>query len=1753
MWYPIFVEKGDPGHANFSLLFMIFFSYLTFLLAASFVRCSDSSSSQPKVTSITDAIRLVEETHGSCSTQEITEFMHDSALFEGTKFVLDLDLFAYLAKQTEPQPIVHLAEDLTRALLTHIHKSPMMVENRAVVKVFLNFELMAERLILMKSFSTIMMLQADFHANYLQKVAACKLLCIEGIKSTCPFLFRSSFEVSRLTMCRRVREYSFGLGDKFFQTAFPSEAIILEHVKDMLAFKSSSSNGLEASSNVQRLHSYLQLGNILKDAVAKDYIVMPFIFWLNTLCCEISGLPEYYQNIIYQEVTKASPKFLLSYMETAFPEDTLLRHFARGSSTSISSIAKRLDALPTLRLKYLYLTGVFFKLFKTPSKCVISSVALKKRIVNALTFVGYGSDQCFMRRYFFGAEKEQMIILGVLNLSNDEEKDQLNTFRETIRGEMSPELKEFLAIPQVYNLLFIHYEDVEHSLLLTFDNIKPFQSDFLSMRRNVLEDINHIFPNFKEKLIASKETNKLDVAYVKQVALGTFSKLLGRMLDDPNNPNEGTMFAGSLSFINKHSSLTQISLFQETMPEKSSLKKNAHLQNRLFFIIHCMAEYVIRKQLSECEKLECNLKPHEEITDPVELLVHLEGFNHDNKNEQEESLSLIQKLPVDSSKRQLAINAYVVLLKSKGINPNIVLPQYIAESKEPEPQTRGVDLWNYAIQQLLVLLEKQYSCPSEDHESNILTLLRTLYHEGEENEYWQRTKQLMRSIQELAVEVGLFNFSTEGLRKLVDTLDIDLQHVMKPARSLPLDRRQALMDNPLFSVQFKTFLIQNVCLNVLSVNYELKDEQQHSKTFIMAHMSNIAMLSLISSSMRDRFFAVSTLLRDSYPTLKRVIRGYLTVTKAVVRNSELEKCKPCIDEAVSFMEIGLIRGFVSSKVCEYVSATFAYVLLAEKLPLVRVSSTEYGHINIKPACHLVEKRRNSPSWRIAEKPIIESNAGEEDDEECTLEFDRTSFTKFVDSLFTVRMPPSDESTASNSANTMTAQKSLQPQGQVEPTAKNSSHLCAAVPLEKEEKANTITNPSSLMQLNSEEKKSERESHNPTRPSRSIRRNHTNNKNTTKKNKQKTSNEKSKASNDLVEKIAQSQAEKGDTSCLKAIKTSLQEDSNHISDDPLTKIDAIEDSLSKKGKVDLTTDRKTPPSVQDYNTEHSSVQSRKLKALPELLCKSPKPSSAKKPVAQILISKDSDISSQPEQKNGRISASNTSQRKSQALKESNQTNTDSKPTNIGRESSNKTAGKKDTNLGRKGATLPNHSEVPKTLNKSSYATALNLKPVTSQVNAQEAKSLPKEPMVKPQVEAKQAKSTTIRQPTYWQKSAEKNATEQLNGAMSRKSKTPLKKKTFRSINDPLMNRDEKSTQYEPSKEPLRKTSDYPKEIPSELLKVGMKQSMARTEMCSPNAPSTDVESHSWHFDSWQDVSEDMLEFMFTPSQSSIFSFSPIHYVYRFDQQTIVDRYFSPNPSLNSEIFTLDRLNAKDLDVLLLLLQHATSVAIDFEMRGVKAKNGGSTVEGVKEHKVFQMGLCIVKKKDGVDYVSTWRINACENGQLEEHMFNKESLEFLKKSLGENFVKDLRPILLDYSTLRAIFNEIQARNVPVIVHNGYADLLHVSKIMGEDISGITFDNFTPLFSSINDSKYLCKELNEVYKGKNMTESIIWDTKLETLMATFYPLMVKCEEKKMHDGAYDALATYLVYSGVIKRLQALHVDYHTIPRKLFKMVHF
>ena len=1680
------------------------------------------------MTSLTEAIRLVEETHGRCSTQEISEFLHDSALITGSKFFLDLDLFEYLAEQTEPQPIVQLAEDLTRSLLTHLSKSPVLLENRAIVKVFLNFELMAERLLLMMSDLVFLKQQGDFHFKYLQRVAVSKHLCVKGIQSSSnPFLFRYSLEVSRLTICHRVRIYSKNFGEEVFESAFPSDPVIQEYVMGMWAFKDSSI-GIEPSSNVQRLLTYLQLGDVLNDAVGKDYIAMPFIIWLNTLCSGISsGLPEFYQIIIYKDVTEASPKFLLTYVETAFPEKTLVEYYSKESSNSSIDVAKHLETLPTLRLKYLFLKSVFLRLFNPPlSQHPVTSIELRERIGKAISFEVYGSDQCLMRRFLFGNEKEHLIILGVLNLSNDEEKPQLKAFRDTIREEMSPELKEFLAIPQAYEYLFMHFEVIHYSLLVTFDTIKPFQADFLSMRKKVFENSSHVFPNYEEKLIKSKETNKLDLDYLEQVSLGSFHKLLGCILDHDNTSSNGSIFPGSLRFINEPSCPN--TLFQETMPTNSSLKCNARLQNRLLFVVQSMGENVICSQLSDRENAHLERTPYEKITDPVELLVHLEAFTNENLNSQEDIYSLIQKLPCDSSKRQHVLEAYIVILESRGINPYITLRQYISKCNEPEPQTRGLDLWNYAIQQLFVLLKEQYNFPSEDHESQILNMLRVLYHEVEENEYWERTKNLMKSIQELAVEVGLFNFSPEGLGKLVDTLDINLHNVMNPTRNLTLDRRKVLMASPLFSAEFKTFLIQNVCLNALSTTEAVKFMPLHSKSFIAANNSNIAVISLVNRTMREQFHGVPEGHQAMYPTLEKFISSYLTKTNFNLKKKDMDDALDLINEAISTLEIGIINGLASKEVREYVASAFAYALAANELP-VGTFYLKHGLINVSPRMDLLRERKSAHSWRIlvemTKASIKESNVN-------PLEPCKASIISLMDSVFTVLKTLSEDPKAmkqhptiakTTASNNSKATKKSRTQKQVG-KAKISSHLNAP---KKEENVKTITNSSATTQK--DEKLTETGSLNPTRPSRTLMKTNNRNKNTS-KNKQKTSDEKSKAGNYLVEEIARPQIEKSDTSAdnhLEALNPNLREETNQVSNDS---------SHSKTDLVDLV-DRKAPFSFQKCNSKRRSVKPRSLRTPLE------KVEDTKKPAVANLIPKGNGISSQIIQNTEKASESNnlTLQNKPQAPKGRYQAKTETRPDNIGKKSSDTTEAK-NANFVRKGTNLPNHSKVSRTLSKSSYASALNHNLKTQQAKVPETKSTARKPVVNPPVEAQQTKPIISSQPTYRQTNADMNVTEQPKEG---KKKSTIAKSTYKPINDPLMTL---ATQSRSSNEPLREST---KEIPSELLKVGMKQPMPVTELCCPKAPRLDDKSHSWPVDI--EIPERMLEFMFTPSQSSLFSFSPIHYVYRFDQQTIVDRYFSPNPSLNSEIFTLDRLNAKDLDVLLLLLQHATTVAIDFEMTGVKAKNGGSTVEGVKEHKVFQMGLCIVKKQDGVDYVSTWRINACDNGQLQEHMFNKESVEFLKKSFGKNFVKDLRPTLLDYSTLRAIFNEIQARNVPVIVHNGYADLLHVSKIMGEDISGITFDNFIPFFCSVYDSKYLCKELNEVYKGKSMTGSIIWDTKLENLMAIFYPVMVKPEEKKMHDGAYDALATYLVYSEVNKRLQALQFNYQSIPGMLFKMIHF
>ena len=452
---------------------------ITSFLLASLACCTASAALKPDVQrSLFDAIGLVERTHGCCSTQEISEYMTTPELFNGTKFVLDLSLFEYLAEQTEPQSIVNLAQNLTSSLLTFFSASPILVENRAVFKVFLNFELMAERLLMMKSeFKNLQEEESNKlkseYSEHLRKIASCKVSCQRKIENCSnPFLFRFALEVGTLTVSRKVREFSKYCGDKVFQDAFPFDPIIQEYIEDM--WETKQNINVEATSSEQIILTYLRLDDILHEAVGKDHIASPFILWLHAFSNDIFVLPEFYQNHIYNVLTECSPNFLLPYAETAFPEQTLVKYFTKASLSSGSSsfVEKKLNELPTPRLKYLFIKSTFLGLFQ-PSH-FLDSFKLSKWIKNAITLKAYGSDECYILRFLFGNESEHLIVLGVLKVSN-EEKEQLKLFRAAIRKAIPSTLKEIVVIPPIYNLLFIHSEDVQNSLLATFENLGPLR------------------------------------------------------------------------------------------------------------------------------------------------------------------------------------------------------------------------------------------------------------------------------------------------------------------------------------------------------------------------------------------------------------------------------------------------------------------------------------------------------------------------------------------------------------------------------------------------------------------------------------------------------------------------------------------------------------------------------------------------------------------------------------------------------------------------------------------------------------------------------------------------------------------------------------------------------------------------------------------------------------------------------------------------------------------------------------------------------------------------------------------------------------------------------------------------------------------------------------------------------------------------------------------------------------------------------
>ena len=1576
--------------------------------------------------------------------------MNNPDLFKRTKFSLDLDLFDYLAEQTEPQAIVNLADNLASALAVHLSKSPILLEHRALVKLFLNFELMAERLLLMSA------------PELLKNVASSKIACRNAIEECSnPFLFRMALEVSNLTICRKVRKYSEACSNPLVQKAFPPNAIIPEYLDEIKALNHYSS--IEKSSSTRRILTYLRLGDILVDAVGPDYVAEVFRLWLSTFCNEIPTYPFYYQTLIYQEIAKRSSKFLLSYMETAFTDATLVQHFSKLSSNLDSSnILEELNSLPTMRLKYLFVKGTFSKLFKPLlSLTSVPSDNLRNILREVINFDVYKMEHCSIRRFIFSNDDKNrlQISLFMMKLSN-EEKEQLKNMRETVRKEMTPVLSELLgtiqspAYKSIYELLFVFSDDVDRSLLLTFENMKHLQADMLTMSEERQKDKHHVFPNYREMLTDKKkrETNVFDLVYIKKVALATYSKLLDYM---KGMPNSDCVFPCFIVFINKGQ--PPISLFKNTLPEKLSLRNNVELQSRLLFVILGLAEYAVLTVIWEREKPSQVLSIHN-CTNPVELLVHLEKFDHDSKEEQEDSWKLIQNMSENSDQRQHVLYTYMIILESRGINPDITLHKYMTECNVLQSNQQTPDtLLRYVIQTLIPMLKRQYNFPDKIHESNIRGLLEILNLEKKEE-----TKSLMNFIHKLAREVAFLTFTPEGLCQLFGTLMFNKDECFHPIRKLPIGRRTFLMNSQLFSVEFKTFLIQDACLNIPREGV-IVDQQLYSKSFSIANNTRLTYLPYVVSEDRKSLLNYSPDQIHLVPKVEKIIYTFLTTGERTdVDLPNLAKAQ--VINGISAMELGLIRGIANAEVLNFVSSTFAYYLGTKKFRrlmspnLINIDQPTSSSASSKAE---VEKEKQLPEslpvvmikqLNSNEKTISNSLIPTETDIEVLLK-DLKNATKMLQEQNLIIQKTPDTSKLSKS---IAIPEKIQPsQNILEPQMNISTNTNATQPAEK---GKIETSP-----------KKESEPRNP-RAARSPRP------------------QKTKMNFRYQEKTkSTSSTQTPDKEDISSSKSSTTESDNatEYNKSSSPQLEAIKKCEKPEVTVTISTQEMKPQeSVQTIETLVSSTA----------------------PINQIA---EVDIA-----------ASKTGLNSSAYMKTLPRKRT-STVSGESVENSNRNAVKSEIKPYLKGnadkRTRSEYQIKRPPIQRQNSQVIKNASSQTSMLSSVPQNELKEKSDIRTTHQSKMTTHAQNNSPvkSHW---VVKPAQASNNESLSSIGETPVLKRRSSDSCD-----DNTALSY------LRKSC------------VGEKDSRKKLKI-----PAVSNSSNS-------------------SSSSSVIGNEPEitlqNPVAQWDSRSgktrgeIFNTFFSPISNLlksTFDIYIVDKPNKSLYFDLLDALSLATSVAIDFEMTGVVAKNGGSTVEGVKEHKVFQMGVCIVMHQDGEDYLSTWRINACEDGKLTERMFNKKSLEFLKQSLGKDFVKDMQQTLLDYSTLRDIFKAIQVQNFPVIVHNGYADLLHVSKILGEDITRITFDTFKPFFKTIYDTKYFCEVLNELYTGKRMTASLMWDTKLEALLLESYPSMPKSKESKMHDAAYDALATYLVYRKIINRFDELKVDYQTLPRKLFKM-HF
>ena len=213
----------------------------------------------------------------------------------------------------------------------------------------------------------------------------------------------------------------------------------------------------------------------------------------------------------------------------------------------------------------------------------------------------------------------------------------------------------------------------------------------------------------------------------------------------------------------------------------------------------------------------------------------------------------------------------------------------------------------------------------------------------------------------------------------------------------------------------------------------------------------------------------------------------------------------------------------------------------------------------------------------------------------------------------------------------------------------------------------------------------------------------------------------------------------------------------------------------------------------------------------------------------------------------------------------------------------------------------------------------------------------------------------------------------------------------------------------------------------------------------------------------------------------------------------------------------------LNELRTLLMNADYIAVDFELTGVSLNNGSDPSgfdeckQSIQQNLIVQVGLMLMKKNESGSLVqensgkSIWRIPVCKNGNTDDSIWRKNSLDFLKANGFDLLAWKVQ--CLEYSQLDGIWKLIFKK--PLLTHNGLLDVLHLLRAAGRfsEVGSVhTTDEFKEFLNkagiSVYDTRVLYTHTHPYFPLKLLSEAVLPRDKLKVGSA--------------HDASYDAYCT-------------------------------